>query len=103
MTRVKNFLRIYTRSIRRFGNRGRPWREYVMDVIVIVGIPLSLFFCCIALLLVGGVGSIEVDGKAISGVDAAISWLLGTLVVLPLGCSFVGTIAYVMHEKMKIR
>jgi hypothetical protein len=50
-----------------------------------------------------GTGSVEVDGKTLSGTDAVLPGLSAALVVLPLGCAFVGTIVYLMQEKMRVR
>jgi hypothetical protein len=74
----------------------------MVDVLVIIGIPLSLFFILITILVAAGVGSLEVDGKTLSGTDALLPGFTVALVVLPLGCAFIGTIAYLMHEKMRL-
>ncbi len=103
MKLLVNYVRLVKRSTKRFDNRGRPWREYMVDVLVIVGIPLSLFFILVTVLVAAGVGSVEVDGKMLSGTDVLLPGFAAALVALPLGCAFVGTIAYLMREKMRIR
>ena len=69
---------------------------------MIVGIPLSLFFCIATGLVAAGIGSVEVNGKPFAGRDAIIPGVVAALSILPVS-AFTGTIAYVLHEKLGIR
>ena len=101
-TLLSKYVWLTKRSMKRFDNRGRPWSEYVIDILLIAGIPLSLFFCLITILVAAGVGSVKVGEETVSGTDAVLPGLGAALITVPLGCMFIGTIAYLMHEKLKV-
>jgi hypothetical protein len=100
--KMNQLFQIYTRACRRVVSRGRCWRSYVFDLLIVGGIPLALVFLLLGVLAFAGIPALESDGVLITGVEALMTSLIISLVGIPLLCVFVGSIAWLMHEVFKM-
>ena len=100
---VRMLLKIYRDAFRRLTDHGRSWREYVAHLVITIGIPLSLVFLIVTILAVLGLTSVEINGERITGVDALLPGLGTSFLFVPFLCLFVGSLAYVVEEKVRTR
>jgi hypothetical protein len=95
---MKNLFQTYARASRRVMSRGRCWRSYVIDLLIVGGIPMALVFLILGLFATAGFPALESGGKTITGVEALVTSLMISFVGIPFLCVFVGSIAWLMHE-----
>ena len=100
---MKRLLRLYSGACKNMSVRGRSWVQYARDVLIIVALPLSPFWLIITVLAVLDVTSIESDVRSLHGIGALLPGLAVSLIGVPLACVFIGTIAWFMHEVLKLR
>ena len=91
---IRSILRAYSDHAKRLGASRKPWSQHVLDPMIAIGLPLSIIFVILSVVAYAGVPCLVSDGVPVTGPDALKQGLGVALLAIPLGCLFVGSIAW---------